>query len=212
MNDIRRTFLDTAEVSRSVLASPQIAERWEEPSALAEFSIRGLAGHLFRGTGSVLAYLDREEPTETTPASAAVYYSLAVDESDIDSDLHRAVREKGEAEAAEGHARLLERFDEAFEELQARLEKEPTGRLVRVFKDIVLSLDDYLITRLVELTIHIDDLAVSVGLDTPALPPHATELSIQTLVDVARLRHGDIAVLRGLGRRERDPIEALRVL
>ena len=31
------------------------------------------------------------------------------------------------------------------------------------------------------------------------------------LVDVARVRHGDLAVLRALTRRERDPVQARRV-
>ncbi len=38
------------------------------------------------------------------------------------------------------------------------------------------------------------------------------DLAIEALVDVARVRHGDLAVLRALTRRERDSSEALRVL
>jgi hypothetical protein len=34
---------------------------------------------------------------------------------------------------------------------------------------------------------------------------------ISTLVQIARLRHGDMAVLRALTRRERDLVQALRV-
>ncbi len=34
---------------------------------------------------------------------------------------------------------------------------------------------------------------------------------IGTLVDVARFRHGDVAVLHALTRRERDSIGALRI-
>ena len=36
--------------------------------------------------------------------------------------------------------------------------------------------------------------------------------AIETLLEVARLRHGDLAVLRALARRERDPVRALRVM
>jgi hypothetical protein len=36
--------------------------------------------------------------------------------------------------------------------------------------------------------------------------------AIDTLVEVARLRHGDTAVLRALARRERDSVAALRVM
>jgi hypothetical protein len=59
--------------------------------------------------------------------------------------------------------------------------------------------------------VHADDLAVSVGTDLPTLPPAALQIAISTLVDVARQRHGDLAVLRALSRRERDTLGALRV-
>ena len=36
--------------------------------------------------------------------------------------------------------------------------------------------------------------------------------AIDVLVGVARIRHGDMAVLRALARRERDQVQALRVL
>ncbi len=212
MNETRRAFLDTAEVARSILASPQVASVWDGPSALAEFSVRGLAGHLHRGASSVLAYLDRGDPGPSDVIGAAQYYAAAVATPDINSDLHVAVRERGEAEAEGGHEHLVARYDAVVSTLRDRLSQEPDSRLVRVFQDLVLTLDDYLVTRLIELTVHTDDLAVSVALPTPAMPPHALELSITTLVAVARLRHGDLDVLRGLTRRERDDLEALRVL
>ncbi len=68
------------------------------------------------------------------------------------------------------------------------------------------------LTRLVELTLHIDDLCVSVGVPTPQLPADGTGAAIETLVEVARLRHGDGAVLAALARRERDDGAALRVM
>jgi hypothetical protein len=81
-----------------------------------------------------------------------------------------------------------------------------------VFQDLVIRLDDYLATRLVELCVHTDDLAASLELPAPQLPEPATAAAICTLVDVARIRHGDAAVLRALARRERDAVSALRVL
>jgi hypothetical protein len=49
-----------------------------------------------------------------------------------------------------------------------------------------------------------DDLAASTGVPTPDLPPHAVKLVAACLTDVARRRHGDLAVLRTLARRERS--------
>jgi hypothetical protein len=71
---------------------------------------------------------------------------------------------------------------------------------------------EYLRTRLVEFAVHVDDLAVSVGVPTPDLGSAADDEAIDVLVGIARIRHGDVAVLRALARRERDDVQALRVI
>jgi hypothetical protein len=73
-------------------------------------------------------------------------------------------------------------------------------------------LDDYLPTRLVETVVHADDLAVSTGAARVDFDPRAFDVVIDVLVGTARGRHGDLAVVRALTRRERDDVEALRVL
>jgi hypothetical protein len=100
-------------------------------------------------------------------------------------------------------------MDRALERLRARLEGEPEGRLVKA-RDEVLRLYDYLRTRIIELAVHTDDLCVSIGRETPPLPGVA--VAIEALVEVAILRHGELAVLRALARRERDPDQVLRVI
>ncbi|HEV7888384.1 MAG TPA: hypothetical protein VGO92_12560, partial [Acidimicrobiales bacterium] len=103
-------------------------------------------------------------------------------------------------------------FAVMLDRMAQRLDAEPPGRRVRVYQDLVLSLDQYLVTRLIELLVHIDDLCVSVGVDTPGLPADAADAAVATLVGVARLNHGDLAVLRALTRRERSDDRVLRVL
>lgn len=208
---VRAAFLSTGRVAADLLAMPEVETAWDSPSALPEFTVRGLAGHLLRATGSVEAYLDRPEP-DGDPVSAAEYYVKAVEEPDIHSDVHRAIRQRGEDEAAGGFAAVRDRSYELLERLRERLAAEPQGRKVRAYKDIVLTIDDYLVTRLIELVVHVDDLAVSVRVPPPELPREATDAAIETLVEVALLKHGDLAVLRALTRRERDQVGALRVL
>lgn len=207
----REAFLEAGRVAADLIARPEVEAAWDSPSALPEFTVRGLAGHLLRATGSVEAYLDRDDPGGEA-VTAAEYYVQAVEEPDIHSKVHQAIRQRGEDEAAGGYQAVRDRSYELLERLRERLATEPGDRRVRAYKDLVLGIDDYLVTRLIELTVHVDDLAVSVEVPPPELPPEATRLAIAALVDAAKLKHGDLAVLRALTRRERDQVQALRVL
>ncbi len=222
VSEARAVFLEAVGSVAPLLAAPEMAARWEEESALAHFSVQGLAGHLLRATTSVEAYLDRPEPgPDEEVLSASAYYAAAIYSDigdapypgpDLTSGLHVAIRARGEEAAAAGPEALAREWSEAATRLATSLAAEAADRRVRVFNNLVIRLDDYLLTRLVELCIHADDLAVSLGLDPPALPAAATGLAVATLVDLARSRHRDRAVLRALARRERDSIAALRVL
>jgi Mycothiol maleylpyruvate isomerase N-terminal domain len=202
--------LEAAHRTAELLGRREVAEHWREVSVLAEFSVAGLAGHLLRGMKTVELYLDRPEP-EGEPISAADYFRALALPTDVDAPLNRDVRSRGEEMAAGGPTAVATEAERLTERLAARLAAEGTGRRLRVAGDLVVGLDEYLRTRVVELVVHGDDLAVSVGLEATVPSPAAT-MAIDTLVGVARLRHGDVAVVRALARRERDAIQALRVL
>ena len=213
MNPVRAAFLDTSDVSRALLRSPEVQAKWEEPSALERWELKGLAGHLVRATTSVEYYLDQDPDPEGSPLSASEYYATVIgNTADIDSELNRAIRERGDKMAADGYDALMERFDSTVGRLRTRLEEEDSDRKIRVLQDLVLLLDEYLVTRLIELTVHIDDVAVTAGLPTPEMPPTALGLALGCLIDVTRRLHGDVAVLRGLTRRERADVNVLRAL
>jgi hypothetical protein len=198
--------------------SARLAERYEGPSALAEFSVRGLAGHLRRAMTVVETYLDQPAPdagagTDVETGSAAEYYAAVLPaDVDLDSEFHRAIRQRGVETAPERPEDFSLVWAETAGALITRLEQVPADRLVQVFGGVVLTLDEYLTTRIVELVVHADDLAVSLDVAPALLSPAATGLVITTLVEVARLRHGDTAVVRALSRRERDSADALRVI
>ncbi|MDQ1445013.1 MAG: hypothetical protein QOI20_1477 [Acidimicrobiaceae bacterium] len=215
MPDVRATFLATLAVAADVFARPEVGARWHEPSALAEFSVRGLSGHLVRAAGSVDAYLDREEPPDHDVVDQVRYYAAAVGRSekfDVDAPLHQAIRQRGEDAASGGWEALRADFEALITSMTTRLADEPATRRVRVYQDLVITLDDYLVTRLIELVVHIDDLCVSVGVEPPPLPAPAMDAAIATLVGIARVQRGDLAVLRALTRRERAHEGVLHVL
>ncbi|MDQ3945353.1 MAG: maleylpyruvate isomerase N-terminal domain-containing protein, partial [Actinomycetota bacterium] len=167
MSEVRAVFLEAVAAAVPLLEAPELADRWEEESVLARFSVRGLAGHLLRATTSVEAYLDRPVPESGEEVlSAAAYYAAAVYSDigaahytgpDLDSDLHVAVRARGEEAAAGGPDALAAEWAQAARRLTARLASESPDRRVRVFNHLVTRLDDYLATRLVEICLHSDD-------------------------------------------------------
>jgi uncharacterized protein (TIGR03083 family) len=208
MRPTRAAFLEAFAAAGSVLALPRLGDSWDGPSALEDFSVKGLAGHLVRAAARVLAYLD-EPAGEGEPIEAPAYYVLVMAGATPADELR--VRTDGEKDAGPDGESLVARHAQLASVLRSRLEAEPEDRRVKVFGGHVMYLDDYLETRIVELLVHTDDLAVSLGATPPPLPQAAADIALAHLLAVARLGHGDREVLMAFTRRERDPGEALRV-
>ena len=206
-------FLQTAEVVEDALASPRVAERWDDPSALEGYTVAGLAGHLARAVLTVARYLDAPPPDATRePVDAAGYLVEALADHDpVTSDLHTRVRQRGAEAAADGPQALVDQVHEARLEVFRRLPGLAPDHRVGVFGGTPMRLDDYLETRLVELVVHLDDLAVSVGGDVERVPAAAFEVVATVLARVAARRVGGLATVRALARRERHP-DAVRAL
>lgn len=211
---IRSVFLDACDAARPLLTSDSVGDLWEEPSALAQMTVGSLAGHLMRAVTSVDAYLDKAVTDVGSVLDAPGYYASieGLIGENLGSDLHTAIRQRASSAAESGHAGVVERWDEAVDRLRHRLPTEPRDRRLPALGGRLIGLDDYLVTRIVELTVHSEDLAVSVGANPPAFSREATGAVIDCLVGVARVRHGDEAVITALSRRERDTVNALRVL
>ena len=207
---MRALYLDTAAVAVHLLGDAAVERAWGGVSVLPDFEVGGLVAHLARSVLQVEWYLDAEIG-DAEPITAPEYYAGLLGVTEPDSALNRGVRQRAEEVAAEGHAAVLGRTLAALGRLQARLPAEAGDRRVEALGR-VLSLDEYLKTRLVELTVHMDDLALSLGLPTPVHPEAAFTVAIETLVSVATLRSGPLVVLRALSRAERQAPDVLRVL
>ena len=211
---IRDVFLTSCAAGREVLAAPQVARAWDRPSALDQMTVGALAGHLMRAVTSVDAYLDRPAPAGAELLDAAGYFVSieGIVGDDLDRALHASIRRRAEEESLPGHAGVVERWDTTLERLRGRLGDLAPDHIVAALGGRGLLVDEYLVTRLVELLVHTDDLAVSVGHDRPSFPFAAESTVIECLVEVARRRHGAAAVITALTRTERDVVHALRVL
>ncbi|MEX1005793.1 MAG: maleylpyruvate isomerase N-terminal domain-containing protein [Acidimicrobiia bacterium] len=211
---IREVFLDSAGESRIVLASRDVSAAWDRPSALDEMTVGALAGHLMRAVTGVDAYLDTPAPPGDEVLDAPGYFQSidGLTDRDLHNDLHTAIRARADQETGAGPDGVVARWDDSIRRLEARLPAEPLDRVLPALGGRLILLDHYLVTRLVEMLVHTDDLAVSVGLERPRFPNHADTAVIDCLVEVARRRHGTAAVIAALARRERDTVDALRVL
>jgi hypothetical protein len=212
VNDITSAFFDAASCATALLERHEVESHWTRPSVLAEFTVAGLAGHLLRGIMTVETYLDAPV-TAGAPLSAVEYYQAAGLTSDPESKLNRDIRTRGEEMAAGGASLLAAAARTVLHRLEGRLVSEDPRRSMNVLGGAAITLEEYLRTRVVELVVHSDDLALSVGIDDElAIAATTSRVAIETMVELARARHGDLAVLRALTRRERDDVEALRVL
>lgn len=207
--DVRATYLAAARVAVELIGRKEVGDRWDDPSVLEGYEIGGLAGHLARAVLTAHWYLDMPEPDPPT-ISAAEYYAAHTPAA-VDADREVQIRARGSETAKGGWARLYLDVGRAADHLESRLAAEPAEHRIPVLGRAIL-LEEYLKTRIVELVVHVDDLARSVGVATPPLPIEASHVAIEVLVDAARVRHGERAVLHALTRRELDKADALRVL
>ncbi len=206
----REVFLAAGAAVVDLLGHATVKERWDEPSVLERMTVGALAGHLSRSILQVEHYLDAPA-SAITPIDAPAYYLRLDTPDDLDSALNTGVRQRAVEASAVGPAATAEMAAACLGRLRRRLPGEPSDRLVEAFGS-VLTLDDYLETRLVEMAVHHDDLRASIGDDIPDLGEEAIAAAIAVMVEVAARRHGRRAVLTTLTRRERDAVNALRVL
>ena len=197
---MRALVADAVDAAAELVGSDEVHARWDAPSALEGMTVGALCAHLVRAAGSVIAYLDRTPPTDaTTELLTPVSYFQAA----IESPIHQRIKEVSADEAAIGAADMSERCRALAIELRARLAAEPVDRIVGALGARRLSLDDFCRTRLVEVLLHVDDLAASVDAPRPDVDPEGPAIVIGILIDIARNRVGDWTVLHALARDER---------
>jgi hypothetical protein len=205
---IRRQFLDGARVVVDAIASPAVAAAWDSPSVLAEQTVGGLAGHLARGAIWVVGdYLDQPEPAAAMFDSAEDYFAAFTAQTDEATE--RGIRERGAAVAAAGPQAVATQAATALAALEVRLPGERPDRRTVVAGGATMRLDDYLVTRVIEQVVHLDDLARSLGVGDYPTPDANVRLVLASGVWCGLRRFGAGPMIRALFR---DDPGALPVL
>ena len=204
MTAVRAVFVEAATIGLELVGRPEVARRWDEPSALDGMTVGALAAHLARQVTRVPEVLSSPVPDER-PVPLIEHY-LRSAWAGGDEDANRGIRERAAVDAAEGPKEALARALEALGTARADLPSEPAERWVRPpWLAWNLSLEDYLRSRMLEIVVHSDDLAVSVDLEPPAWPEEVIAPVLGVLTTLAVRKHGVPAVLRTLARAERAP-------
>jgi hypothetical protein len=133
---------------------------------------------------------------------------------DLNLEGHRMIKAMAEARAAEGPVKLLERSSRWLEQLKWMLPAMDPKKHVYLprMPPMAGSLAMMVMNRTMELTVHMDDLAVSVGLPTPPIRPQAGAMALTILMSVARRANTDLEVLRAMARAERATPNATRAI
>ncbi len=197
----RALVVEAVEAAAGFIGQEAVAERWDQPSALEGMTVGALAAHLVRAAGSTIAYLDRT-PRDAKPdgelLTPVTYFHAA-----IDSPIHEQIKDVSAAEASVGHAEIAAKAQQLAVDLEVRLGQEPSDRLVAALGGRHLTLDDFCRTRMIEVLLHLDDLAASVDEPRPETDPAGPAIVIDICIGIARNLHGEWGVLHALSRAER---------
>jgi hypothetical protein len=218
LDDIVGAFGEAGRVFADLAGRPEVGKAWDQPSALAGYSVGAIVTHVNAAIGWLGPLLDAPVPPDRRPTRRTDYLEyfqgLKIPPDGAGLPIHDLILEKSERAARHGWESNRDRFAGVFEQLLSRLEGESGERLLDLGPalPLVIRLGDFLPSRVLELVVHGDDLAASVGLELPPLSEATTGVAIDVMVDIARAGHGDLAILRALARRERSTAEVFPVL
>jgi hypothetical protein len=208
-------FPEVAGLAADLIRHPSVAERWSDESACAGMTVGGLANHL-AGQAANVVRLFAAPPRDLEPITALEHYRRAAwVHTGLDDEANVEVRTSADEYATSGPADLEERVVADLAALPAALaplldgSRVPDTVLVP-WQGWSLSSADFVLTRTMEVLVHSDDLAASIGVETPRFPDEAAAAVLALLASVAAERHGQAAVLRALSRPQRStgPVSA----
>ncbi|GEL94224.1 maleylpyruvate isomerase N-terminal domain-containing protein [Cellulomonas composti] len=200
-----RAAIDAAtRVVVDLVARPEVAAAWDEPSACEGMSVGALTWHLVNQPQRAVEVIEGHPGTGPVVSVDQHYAHAAWIQQDLDGPANVGVRERGETQALAGPAAAVAAVREASARLGPVLAAAPAS-VTAPWQSLTLSTDDFLVTRLMEMVVHSDDLAASVGLQTPTFPAAVIGPVVTLLTDLALRRHGQTAVVRTLSRPQRAP-------
>ena len=187
-----------------LVGSSEVAEAWERDSALRGMTVGGLTRHLVSQPECAVEFLTTAGPPDAEVQTLVGHYER-VDWllAPVDAPENTSIRDDFNQMGSAGHTDSVEVLARSREQLPAAIAAAGPTTYVP-WQDCALRTDDFLVVRLMEIVVHADDLACSVGVATPAFSPDVLEPVLALLAALAAQRRGQDAVLRTLSRHERS--------
>jgi len=184
MHHTRAIYLEAAQTAVNLLQTDRTVGRWNDDSVLSGMTIGFLASHLARSILQVGWFLDGDLTGQEPLVSATRYYARLSETPNRTSPLNAGIEQRSAETAAQGPEAIADDASTALRELRTRLSIEPADRRVAIAHrpGEELFLDEYLRTRLVEIAVHTEDLALSISMDCAA-PPRAVAAAVDLLLE-----------------------------
>ena len=205
-DDLGAALLSCAAVVIDLADRREVQDAWERESACAGMTVGGLTHHLLAQVAHVAAGLRVAAPVDAPVIGLLDHYADAPwvsasrnGETDPDQD------SKDNAAAAAGHESVVADARRALAEVPALMARPREPDVIHIpWQGWSLSTPDFVTTRLMEMVVHADDLAASVGLPTPEQEPAVVSPVLALLTEVSLRRHGQVALVRALSRPQRS--------
>jgi hypothetical protein len=201
---LRTPFADAVGVATHLVLRPEVADRWSSESACADMSVGALARHLVSQWFNAERLL--RAPAGDDPIAVWEHYQRAAwVTGGPDDEANLGIRRGSEEQAADGPEAMRALIESLAPDLREVLGADRDGSVHIPWQGWSLTEHDFLQTRLMEIVVHSDDLAASVGLETPEFPADVVAPVLDLLAGLAVRRHGTTALVRTLTRPQRAP-------
>jgi hypothetical protein len=180
-----------------------VTAAWWNESALPGMTVGGLVRHLVSQPECAVEFL-REVPPAGAEVLSLMDYYARVDwlHAAVDAAENTSIRDDFNELAASGPDASADLLHQARTDLPPAIAAADPMTYVP-WQDCLLQIDDFLVCRLLEIVVHADDLAASVGRATPRFDEDVLDPVVALLAMLSLRRHGQDVVVRALARTER---------
>lgn len=204
VSDVKDQYVSAATSALGLVESASVARAWGRASALEGFTVGGLAGHIAAQVHSTRQALAGDFAGKDRIGLFEHFERAAWRGADLGNEANTRVREGGHELAEAGPEALITEARAALAVVETGLDgrdrHETSGNPAWAY---ATSLEDFLITRILEFVVHSDDLAYSVGEAMPVFETDVFDTAAWVLTRLASARHGQAALVRALSRAER---------